>query len=262
MGGAFIRNVFTLSTQGTFLSSQQNEGLIIGKNLRTACPQTWKRGSKRERIQRRGVDPDNRITRKRHKLAETATTLQPSSATVQMTHRPCRSINQRGCNRPINKRCHRGFRSTQAHDPAGVLAAAAAALIGAPHYKGSPSHSSVLAYAQSSSSTRLPALPRTNTLWENADGGKGENKTTKTQLHGRHQCVWCTAVNNYDSFRKIHNPVGLWHHCTLSRHIWCIKLKNYHHHPNANIASLHLINHRNMFAIRFKDKQGCAQKEI
>lgn len=38
--GAFLGNVFTLFSQGTFLSSHQNEGLIIGKNFRTTCPQT------------------------------------------------------------------------------------------------------------------------------------------------------------------------------------------------------------------------------
>lgn len=38
--GAFIQTVFTLFTQRTFLSSHQNEGLIIGKNFNTTCPQT------------------------------------------------------------------------------------------------------------------------------------------------------------------------------------------------------------------------------
>lgn len=89
--GALIQNVFTLFSQGTVLSSHQNEGLIIGKNFRT----TWKRGSKHECMQRRGVEADNRITRKRPKLAETATSLQPSSnypngtQTVQI-HQPAR----------------------------------------------------------------------------------------------------------------------------------------------------------------------------
>lgn len=63
--------------------------------------------------------------------------LSSQAATIQMAHRLCRSINQRGSNQPINKRCHRGFRSPRVHNPARALAAAAkvdAVLIWAPHY--------------------------------------------------------------------------------------------------------------------------------
>lgn len=65
------------------------------------------------------MEADKRTTGKRPKLAEPATTLQPSIAAIQMTRRLCRSINQRSSNQPINKRCHRGFRSAWVHNPRG-----------------------------------------------------------------------------------------------------------------------------------------------
>lgn len=61
-----------------------------------------------------------------------------------------------------------------------------------------------------------------------------EKEKKKNQLQSGHRRVRCTAVSNYESFRKIHNPVGLWQRLALSRHIFTMFAsptdKLYHRH--------------------------------
>lgn len=45
-----------------------------------------------------------------------------------------------------------------------------------------------------------------------------EKEKRKNQLQAGHQRVRCTAVINYESFRKIHNPVGLWQRHVITSH--------------------------------------------
>lgn len=119
-------------------------------------------------------------------------------------------------------------------------------------------------HARSSSSTRLPALPHTNTLGENADGGKGENKTKKKKKPN------ATADSNGDGAQRstimthLERSTTLWVSGTIALHhvtFLCVQLKKTLP-PSTKKPCIIASKSITGICLQSDCKQGCAQKEI